>query len=197
MIYRRPGLALVTLLVLSLLLGACGNSGKKTLEPPDGTAATGPAVLTPLTAGRDLSAPDGWYTIRIPTDWVESPPVVAELAARATTGANPLSLRVTREALDGITSPQGYLEATRRDINARYEDVITVSLGPVRVGTIDAVRWLYTANVDGRPRLLYQLFVVQGGNGLVLTGVAPGDADYQQVGATFDAIAATLSFGRG
>ena len=67
-------------------------------------------------------------------------------------------------ALDGITTPQAYLEATRRDINARYENVVTISLGPVRVGSVDAVRWLYTATVDGEPRMLYQLFVVQGGS---------------------------------
>lgn len=197
MIHRRPRLALAIALALPLLLAACGDSDKQTLDRPAGTAASGPVVLTPLTAGRDLAAPDGWYTIRVPADWVESPPIVAELSARSTTGESPLSLRITREALDGITTPQAYLEATRRDINARYENVVTISLGPVRVGSVDAVRWLYTATVDGEPRMLYQLFVVQGGSGLVLTGIAPADSDYQQVGATFDTIAATLSFGRG
>ncbi|HMM40312.1 MAG TPA: hypothetical protein PKA95_00250 [Thermomicrobiales bacterium] len=197
MIHRQSRLALAILLALPLLLVACGDSGKQTLDRPAGAAASGPPVLTPLTAGRDLSAPDGWYTIRVPADWVESPPIVAELSARATTGENPLSLRITRETLDDITTPQAYLEATRRDINARYEDVVTVSLGPVRAGSVDAVRWLYRATVDGQPRLLYQIFVVQQGSGLVLTGIAPGDADFQDVGATFDAIAAMLQFGRG
>ncbi len=197
MIHRRHPFALAILLALPLILVACGDSGKQTLDRPAGTAASGPAALTPLTAGRDLSAPDGWYTIRIPTDWIESPPIVAELSARATTGDEPLSLRITREALEGITTPQAYLEATRRDINARYEDVVTLSLGPVRIGSVDAVRWLYRATVDGKPRLIYQLFIVQQGSGLVLTGLAPGDADYHEVGATFDAIAGTISFGRG
>lgn len=197
MILRQPRCALAILLALPLLLVACGDDDTQTFDPPDGTAASGPVVLTPLAAGRDLAAPDGWYTIRIPTGWIESPPIVAELAARETTGESPLSLRITREALDTITTPQAYLEATRRDINSRYENVITLSLGPVRAGSIDAVRWLYTATVDGEPRLLYQLFVVQQGSGLVLTGIAPPDADYQEVGATFDAIAGTLQFGRG
>lgn len=197
MIHRQPRLALAILLALPLLLVACGDSEKQTLDRPAGTAASGPPVLTPLTAGRDLSAPDGWYTIRVPADWVEAPPIVAELSARATTGESPLSLRITRETLDGITTPQAYLEATRRDINARYQDVVTISLGPVRAGSVDAVRWLYRATVEGQPRLLYQIFVVQQGSGLVLTGIAPGDADFHDVGATFDAIAGTLSFGRG
>lgn len=197
MIHRQPRLALAILLALPLLLVACGDSEKQTLDRPAGTPASGPPVLTPLTAGRDLSAPDGWYTIRVPADWVESPPIVAELSARATTGESPLSLRITRETLDGITTPQAYLEATRRDINARYQDVVTISLGPVRAGSVDAVRWLYRATVEGQARLLYQIFVVQQGSGLVLTGIAPGDADFHDVGATFDAIAGTLSFGRG
>ncbi|HAX23869.1 MAG TPA: hypothetical protein DCX80_02380 [Chloroflexi bacterium] len=196
-IHRRHQLALAILLALSLVLGACGNSGKRMLVRPTGTAASGFVVLAPLTAGRDLSAPDGWYTVRIPADWVESPPIVAELSARSTTGADPVSLRITRESLDTITTAQAYLEATRRDINTRYENVVTISLGPVRAGNVDAIRWLYRATVDGKPRLIYQLFVVQEGTGLVLTGVAPGDADFHQVGATFDAIAGTLSFGRG
>lgn len=194
---RRILLLLTILTALPLILAACGDSNKQTFEKPDGTAASGPVALTPLSAGRDLSAPDGWYTIRIPIDWIESPPLIAELAARETTGANPMSLRITREDLDSITTAQAYLEATRRDVNARYENVVTLSLGPVTINNVPASRWLYTATVDGEPRMIYQIFIVQQQSGLVLTGLAPPDADYQHVSHTFDEIAGTLSFGRG
>ncbi|MCO5175975.1 MAG: DUF1795 domain-containing protein [Thermomicrobiales bacterium] len=197
MINRRFLLLLTILTALPLILAACGGGNKQTFERPDGTAASGPVTLTPLSAGRDLSAPDGWYTIRIPTDWIESPPLIAELAARETTGANPLSLRITREALDSITTAQAYLEATRRDVNARYENVVTLSLGPVTINNVPATRWLYTATVDGEPRMIYQIFIVQQQSGLVLTGLSAPTADYQHVSQTFDAIAGTISFGRG
>jgi hypothetical protein len=45
--------------------------------------------------------------------------------------------------------------------------------------------------------MIYQIFIVQQQSGLVLTGLAPPDADYQHVSHTFDEIAGTLSFGRG
>jgi hypothetical protein len=142
-------------------------------------------------------APDGWYTLRVPMDWITTQGVVAETSARAATGDPPLSVNVAREKLDQITQPQAYVEATRRTINTTYQNVVTVSLAPVRVGDTDAYRWIYTATLSGKQRLIYQLFIVKSGTGLVLTGSAPGDANIDQTRAIFDSIAGTLSFGRG
>jgi hypothetical protein len=130
-------------------------------------------------------------------DWITTEGLVAETSARASTGNPPLSVNVAREKLDKITQPQAYVEATRQTINSTYQNVVTVSLAPVRLGDTDAYRWIYTATLTGKKRLIYQIFIVKSGTGLVLTGSAPGDADLDATRATFDSIAGSLSFGRG
>lgn len=183
-----------------LLLGACGGDGAGRGPRPTSTVVASPGAavrLQPLEAGRDVLAPDGWYTLRIPLDWTQADSPISETAVQSPAGDDRLTLNVSREELDGITQPQAYLESTRRQINLLYRNVLPISMAPVMVGDVSAYRWMYTATVSGQQRLIYQVFIVNQGTGLVLTGLAPSNASYDETRETFDAIVGTLRFGRG
>lgn len=190
---------LVGCLALVTLLAGCGGDSA---AEPTGTAASaaqsgGPVVLQPLTTGRDVSASDGRYSLRVPGEWVEYDDQISELAYRTVVEDPVLSVNIVREELGENTRVQAYAENARQDIGGIYRNVITISLSPVMVGSIEAYRWVYTATIGERERLFYQLFIVDGGQGFVLTGLAPATADVSTTRSTFDAIAGSLTFARG
>lgn len=191
--------ALVCLLALALLVAACGGDQA---GGPTATAETagqpGAVIALPaLRTGRDVLAPDGRYSLRVPGEWLEYDDPIAELAFR-TVGEDPaLALNVVREDLGESSRPQVYAEDARRRIRSVYSNVVSLSLSPVRIGELEAYRWVYTATAGGQERYFYQLFVIDAGQGFVLTGVAPIAADFSRTRALFDSIAGTLTFARG
>jgi hypothetical protein len=186
--------------IAMLLLGVLAGCGRGDQPAPTLPTTSQPAAgqqLQPLTSGRDVTAPDARYSLRVPLDWVEAGAPVAEVSYRSTDPASPLQLSIVREQLATIRQPQAYAEAGRRQVSEVYRNVITLSLSPVRIGNREAWRWTYTAESGGQERYFYQLYIVDGSVGLVLTGLAPIQYDFNQAQATFDSIAATITFARG
>lgn len=187
------------LFVLALLLAGCGGDDDGN---PISTATVtgqqgGPNVLRPLATGREVQAEDGRYSFRVPGEWVEYDDPVAELSFRTVAEDPALALNVVREAVSDNTRIQAYAEEAREDIGRIYTNVNSFSLSPVRIGSLEAYRWIYTATFGERRRLFYQLFVIEGSEGFVLTGSASIDADPSKVSSTFDGIAGSLTFARG
>ena len=185
--------------VLALLLAACGGDdpASPTSTVTDVGRTGGPNVLQPLTTGRDVQAEDGRYSLRVPGEWVEYDDPVAELSFRTVAEDPAMALNVVREEVGDSARVQAYAEEARDDIGRSYRNVNSFSLTPVRIGALEAYRWIYTATFGERQRLFYQLFVIEGGQGFVLTGSAPIDADVARVSSTFDGIAGSLTFARG
>lgn len=189
----------LSLLALTAVLAGCGGDGA---DAPSGTATSigqsgAPNRLAPLTTGRDVQAPDGRYSLRVPGAWVQYDDPIAELAFR-TVGEEPaLSLNVVREDIGNNPRVQAYAEAARVRIGNIYSNVTSLSLTPVKIGSLEAYRWIYTASVGQRQRLFYQLYLIEGGQGFVLTGSAPLAADAASVSAMFDSIGGSLTFARG
>jgi hypothetical protein len=185
--------------VLAMLLAACG--GDDSANPASTTADAGqpggPNVLQPLTTGRDVQAPDGRYSLRVPGEWVQFDDQISELSFRTVAEDPALALNVVREDVEGTARVQAYAEEAREDVGRIYKNVNSFSLSPVRIGTLEAYRWIYTATIGEQSRLFYQLYVIEGGQGFVLTGYAPLDADLSIVRSTFDSIAGSLNFARG
>ena len=189
----------VGLLVIVLLAAGGGDSRAHAPAAPtsDDGSSTNNATLRPLTTGRDVLAPDGRYSLRVPGEWVGFDDPIAELAFRTTTETPALAINVVREDIDANQRLQTYAESARRRVGSIYHNVISLSLGPVRIGELDAYRWVYIATVGQRERLFYQLFVIDQGQGFVLTGMAPIEADLRTTRALFDSIAGSLTFARG
>lgn len=191
-------IATLLLTATLLALSGCGISRGSDAGP---TATSPPPLsgqaLQPLEAGRDVLAPDGRYSLRVPSDWLTANAPVAEVSYRSPDLASSTSFTVVRENLTSIQRPQAYAEAARREITSQYRNVLTISLAPVRVGNHEAYRWIYTATRGSEDFYFYQLFVIDGGEGFVLTGLAPVTSDFATTQATFDAIAGTMLFARG
>jgi hypothetical protein len=187
------------LLALAVLLAACGGDDN---SDPTSTTATddatrAPNALAPLKTGRDVQAPDGRYSLRVPGEWVQYDDPIAELAFR-TVGEDPsLSFNVVREDVGDNPRVQAYAEDARNNIGNTYSNVISLSLTAVKIGTVDAYRWIYTATVGQRQHLFYQVYVVEHSQGFVLTGLAPMGTDVDTVRSTFDAIVGSMTFARG
>ncbi|MGH9175277.1 MAG: hypothetical protein ACRD1H_13020 [Vicinamibacterales bacterium] len=187
-------------LILILMLSGCGGNSRAnapTTTTGDDDSVTINASLRPLTTGRDVTAPDGRYSLRVPGEWVRFDDPIAELAFRTTTESPALAINIVREDVDPDQRLQAYAEGARRRVGTVYRNVITLTLGPVRIGELEAYRWIYTATAGERQRLLYQLFVIDRGQGFVLTGMAPIDADLPTTQSLFDSIAGSLTFARG
>ncbi|MEX1158484.1 MAG: hypothetical protein WEC79_06095 [Thermomicrobiales bacterium] len=190
---------LFCLLGLALLVAGCGgdqgDASDRATEtaPPTG----GSNALQPLRSGRDVLAPDGRFSLRVPGEWVRYDDPFAELAFRTVAEDPAIALNVVREELAENPRPQVYAEDARRRISSSYSNVVSLSLSPVKIGALEAYRWVYTATAGGQDRLFYQLFVVDDGQGFVLTGVAPIGADFNVTRSLFDSIAGTLTFARG
>lgn len=167
------------------------------METPEQRIGPGGPILRGLTSGRQVTAPDGRYAMFVPADWLDVNVGLAELSFRSSDGAGPLLLSIAREPLTQTRQPQVYAEAGRRSVSAIYSQVLTLSMTPVQVGEIPAYRWMYTATVGGREQLFYQLFLIDGGEGFVVTGNAPVSSDFTDVQALFDSIAGSISFARG
>jgi hypothetical protein len=187
--------------LLGLLLILVGCGGDEANDPTPSVEAGQPGgvnVLRPMTTGQEVQSPDGRYSLRVPGEWVEYDDPVAELAYRTIADDPALALNVVRDPELG-ESPrvQVYAEEGRERIARIYRNVNSLSLSPVRVGTIEAYRWIFTATVGERERLMYQLYVVEGGQGFVLTGSAPINTDLDVLSSTFDGIAGSLTFARG
>lgn len=187
------------LLVLALLLAGCG--GAEAGDPTSTTAPAGqtggPIVLQASTTGQDVLAPDGRYSLRVPGEWVQYDDPFAELAFRTVAEDPALALNVVREEIGENPRVQVYAEEARDRIGRNYRNVVSLSLSPVRIGGLEAYRWIYTASVGAQERLFYQLYVVDGGEGFVLTGSAPVDANPDAIRPIFDGIAGSLTFARG
>ncbi|HEX5165806.1 MAG TPA: hypothetical protein VFV93_10455 [Thermomicrobiales bacterium] len=185
--------------VLVLLLAGCGGDGrpdptstvKTTAEPGD------PHVLEPMTTGRDIVAPDGRYSLRIPGEWVEYDDPFAELSFRTVAEDPALAINVNRDEIDESTRVQVYAEEARARISRTYRNVNSLSLTPVKIGSMEAYRWIYTAAVGTIEHLFYQVFLIDAGEGFVLTGSAPIDVDIDLVRPIFDGIAGSMTFARG
>jgi hypothetical protein len=187
------------LIALALLLAGCGgdDAGNPTSTAIGTGQQGGPNVLRPLATGREVQAEDGRYSFRVPGEWVEYEDPLAELAFRTVAEDPALALNVVREAVSENTRIQAYAEEAREDVGRLYSNVNSFSLTPVRIGSLEAYRWIYSATFGERRRLFYQLFVIEGSEGFVLTGYAPADADPSMVSSTFDGIAGSLTFARG
>lgn len=189
----------VSLLALAILLAGCGGdeAGNPTSTAAQNGQTGDPNTLAPLTTGREVQAPDGRYSLHVPGEWVQYDDPIAELAFR-TVGEDPaLSLNVVREDVGDNPRVQAYAEEARDRIGSIYSNVVSLSLTPVKIGSIEAYRWIYTASVGQREHLFYQLYVVESGQGFVLTGSAPIAADMNSVSSTFDSIGGSLTFARG
>jgi hypothetical protein len=192
-------LRVITLVALfSVVLAGCGGEPEPTATPM-GQVQIGPGgpILPGLTSGRQVMAPDGRYAVFVPADWIEIGSGIAEVTYRSPDLEAAMTVSIARERLAEIRRAQAYAEAGRRSVSAVWTDVITLTMTPVQVGDVHAYRWLYTATVSGAERLVYQLYIVDGNEGFVLTGFAPIDSDFAQSQATFDAIAGSISFGVG
>lgn len=186
-------------LLLSLIIVSCRGDDGSVSPAASGTAGQpGDAnVLKPLDTGRDVLAPDGRYSLRVPGEWVQYDDPIAELAFRTVAEDPALALNIVREDLGENQRPQVYAEDARRRIGSIYSNVVSLSLSPVRIGALEAFRWVYTATAGAQERFFYQLFVIDGGQGFVVTGVAPIDADFTTTRSLFDAIVGSLTFARG
>ena len=187
------------IVVLALLLAGCGgdDAGTPTGTTADAGLPGGPNVLRPLTTGRDVQAPDGRYTLRVPGEWVQYDDPIAEVAFRTVAEDPALAMNVVREDIGDNPRVQVYAEEARDRVGRLYRNVNSFSLSPVRIGALEAYRWIYTATIGERERLFYQLYVIEGGQGFVLTGSAPIGSDLSAIRSTFDGIAGSLTFARG
>jgi hypothetical protein len=195
------------LALLGVLLAACG--GDKTLRQPLPTITSTPATpvagigpfLQPLVGGQQITASDARYSISVPRDWVtiQAPPAELAFAQPSSSASSGVTVNMAREPLGptGISDAQAYANAGRQRVSTIYQNVVTLSFDPVQVGTHGAWRWIYTAHTGGADHYYYQLFVLDGAEGFVLTGVAPADTDRRATQALFDSIAGSLTFVRG
>jgi hypothetical protein len=195
----RPIIVLLLALALGTTVGCGGNqtAASPTTSPSARVVGPGGPVLRGLTAGRQVTAPDGRYALFVPADWLEVNAGLAELSFQSSDAANPYSISIAREQLVETRQPQVYAEAGRRSVSAVYANVLTLSMTPVQVGEIPAYRWMYTATVSGRERMFYQLFLIDGGEGFVVTGNAPVTSDFSDAQELFDSISGSISFARG
>lgn len=191
--------ASVCLLALALILAGCGGDDANAPRGATATAeqAGGINVLRPLATGRDVQAPDGRYSLRLPREWVKYDDRIAELAFRTVAEDPALAINIVRDELGDNPRVQVYAEEARERIASRFRNVVSLSLSPVSVGTLEAYRWIYTATFGEQEHLFYQLFIVDDGQGFVLTGSAPIGADLRTISSTFDSIAGSLTFARG
>jgi hypothetical protein len=182
----------------SVCLYGC-NGERMPAATPTEALRVGPGgpILRPLVSGRQVLAPDGRYALFVPADWIEVPSGVAEVTYQSPDPVDTLTVSIAREQLSETRRAQSYAEAGRRSVSAVWSNVITLTMAPVQVGEVSAYRWVYTASIGNVERLVYQLYIVEGSEGFVLTGFAPRDADIDAAQAVFDAIGGSISFGVG
>lgn len=200
------------ILIVSLLtlLAACGEEPRPRLDPRTLPTITPTPVtpvpgqgeyLMPLQGGQTVVPDDGRYTFVVPTGWYSIDVSIAEefwVEPPAVAGEDPqITVNIVRENLSGIENPRQYAEIGQKHGAQMYSSIVTISSAPVRVGDRPAWRWLFTANVGAKGTLFYQLFIIDGRQGFVLTGSAPATGDERALQALFDSIAGSLQFVRG
>lgn len=202
------GRILLGILCISLV-AACGGDPQPrldpatlpTITPTPATPVVGQGeVLPALTDGQHVTPEDGRYTFLVPPDWYSLDAGIAEQywVQPPAAGESPqVSVNVVRESIGSVENARQYAELGREHGEEIYQGVITISSAPVRVGDRPAWRWLFTADVGSGGTLFYQLFIIDGRQGFVITGSAPKDADERQMQALFDSIAGSLTFIRG
>lgn len=193
-------LVLICVLV-SLSLAACGGDGSETMRNATRTAEAQAGlderVLQPLVAGREFTAPDGRYSLRVPADWIKEERALADLAFHSSAPGVALRFNVASERNPESRTLQSYAQAARQTVEETFTNVLSVSFTPVKVGNQEALRWMYTATVSNANRLYYQLYLVESDRAYVLTGIAPSEANVEETRATFDAVAGSFKLGRG
>jgi hypothetical protein len=191
----------VTCVLAALMLIACGgddaDNGRRATRTAEANATTDERILQPLEAGREFTAPDGRYSVRVPADWIQEERAIADLAFHSSAPGMAVQFNITSERNDESRTLQGYAQAARQVVEETFTNVLTVSFTPVQVGSQEAMRWLYTARVNNSERLYYQLYVVEPSRAYVLTGIVPADSSFDEVRSTFDAVAGSFKLGRG
>lgn len=198
---------LLFVLVLAAPATACDDGSQRpvlpqatiTPTPVTPVAGEGP-FLQPLTTGQEVAAPDARYTVRLPGNWhaIQAPP--AELAYAqpgSTKAADAVTVNITRQNVGEGLTVRAYADSAQQANSRVYKDIVTLAYGPVQVGTHPGFRWVYTATTSGSPHLIYQLFIIDGRQAFVLTGVAPHSANVTDTQALFDSIAGSWTFVRG
>lgn len=193
--WLQAGVVLLLALLLPIL-AACGGDDGPAGTPP--AASTLPAGTLPrLDTGRDITAVDGRYTLRIPVGWTPINDPIAELAYQDDDPLEARRFNIAREVLAQIREPLAYAEAAQRRIRGQLTDVLTLSLDVMRANDRSGARWVYTATVDGETVLFYQFFLIDAGEGFVFTGVASPESGVDSVRQFYDRIVGTFAFGRG
>ncbi len=187
--------AALVIVLVGLLLGGCGGGDTRATPPESATVAAG--TLPRLDTGRDITAIDGRFTLRIPIGWVPANDPVAELAFREESALSIRRFNIAREQLGSIGEPLAYAEAARERIRSQLADVLTLSLDVVKVGDRSGARWVYTARVEQETFLFYQFFLIDAGEGFVFTGVAPSTNSVEETRRYYDVIVGSFAFGRG
>jgi hypothetical protein len=195
---KMTSCAVIVVTLLGIALAGCGGDSQPTATPA-GQMQMGPGgpILPSLQAGRQVMAPDGRYSLFVPSDWIEIDSGIAEVTFQSSDPGEQLTISIARERLNEIRRSQVYAEAGRRSVSAVWSNVVTLTMAPVQVGDVSAHRWVYTATINGVHRLVYQLYIVDGDEGFVLTGFAPTTVDYAQSQSVFDSVAGSFSFGVG
>ena len=209
-------------MLVALVLAGCsasqGDSGDLPPMPPTATlvpatpvpqsqGAEEPAadlegdLLDPIEDGQEVEAGDRRYSIVIPEFWVRGTAPSADIAYResgGTTVDHGYAYNVMREDLAGdVDDAWAYAEAGRQAAEETLPEVETMSFEPVRVGTIQGVRWVYTSRLTNDTVMVHQVYIVDGGTGFLLTGSAPADGDLDAAHELFDSISGSFSFPRG
>jgi hypothetical protein len=195
--------------VLLTVVSACGGEPRARLDPatlPTITPTVATAVagqgelLAPLPPGQIVVPEDGRYTFVVPDDWYAIDAGIAEeyWVQPPQAGSEPeVAVNMVRESIEGIENSRQYAEIGKEHGSEIYPGVVTISSAAVRVGDRPAWRWLFTADIGDGGTLFYQLFIIDGRQGFVLTGSAPMNADERAIQALFDSIAGSLTFVRG
>lgn len=158
-------------------------------------------ALEPLEDGQEVVARDRRYSVVMPDFWVRGVAGAADIAYRESGGTvvdNGYSYNVMREKLpEGVRDAHEYAESGRQAAEEVLADVATVSMEPVQVGSIQGVRWVYTAPLVADTVMVHQVYIVDGDTGFLLTGSAPADGNLDAARDLFDSIAGSFAFPRG
>jgi hypothetical protein len=199
----------VMLLVIpGIIISGCGKDRPRldpatlpTITPTVATPGAGDGeYLIPLQQGQTVEPDDGRYTFLVPSDWTSVDAEIAEefwVEPPAGDTDPQVTFNVVRESLNGIENPRQYAEVGQEHAQQIYPSISTISSELVRVGNRPAWRWIFTASVGSGGKFFYQVFIIDGRQGFVLTGSAPKNADPASMTNLFDSIAGSMTFVRG
>lgn len=188
---------LCAMLAMAACGGADSDNARDATQTSEAAANVDARMLQPLVAGREFTAPDGRYSVRVPADWIKEERALADLAFHSSAPGSDVRFNITSETNPSSRTLQGYAQTARQTVEETFTNVLSVSFTPVQVGGREAMRWMYTAQVNNASRLYYQLYVVESDRAYVLTGIAPAEASFDEIRVTFDAVAGSFKLGRG